>query len=78
MENLLTGYECIALFTEEVQEKIKTAIANDPFNEGVNDAWEVAMKCKYTDAEDFLAANFVWAETEEGYDYWEAIADEHC
>ena len=78
MENLLTGYECLAVFTDEVQEKFKTAIANDPFNEGVDDAWEVAMAYGYTDAGDFLAANFLWAETEEGHDYWVAIADAHC
>ena len=78
MGNLLTGYECLALFTDEVQEKIKVAIANDPFSEEMDDAWGVAMAYGYTDVVDFLAANFVWAETEEGYDYWEAIADAYC
>ena len=54
------------------------AIANDPFNEGVSDAWKVAMECEYTDVWGFLTSNFLWGETEEGYYYWETIADEYC
>ena len=75
MGNLLTGYECLALFTDEVQEKIKVAIANDPFSEEMDDAWEVAMEHEYTNVKEFLTVNFIWAETEEGYYYWEAIAE---
>ena len=53
------------------------AIANDPFTEGVDDALEVAMEYEYIDAGDFLAYNFTWSVTEEGHDYWEAIAEEY-
>lgn len=78
MENLLTGYECLALFTDEVQERIKAAIINDPFNKGVDNAWEVAMEHKYIIGSSFLAANFTWSGTPEGYYYWENLADKHC
>lgn len=75
MRNLLTGYECLALFTDEVQKKIKVAIVNDSSNKGVENAWDVAMEHKYANGADFLASSFIWGETSEGHFYWSKMEE---
>lgn len=69
MENLLTGYECLALFTDEVQEKIKANMAN-LYNDGKTH--ELMMKT-YADAGDFLLGVFVWWDTAEEHPYWHEL-----
>ena len=71
MRNLLTGYECLALFTDEVQEKIKANVDN-LYDKELADELMVET---YVDKGDFLLGVFVWGVTYEGHDYWADICD---
>lgn len=71
MENLLTGYECLALFTDEVQERIKANV----YNLYDKELADKILGETYAGAGDFLLGVFTWFDTAEGADYWQELHD---
>lgn len=65
MKTTLTARECLSKFTPEIQKQITENISKQCLSTDDN----------YCDEIEFIHGAFSWADTQQGYAYWETIAD---